>query len=151
MQSKLPLIYRPHKVASINLALIIAAPDLRIYIPPAESSFESDESLPVTCAVDSNPVQSPSAFQCLAKKQPLAIAIMVLGLLASAVTAFAAFLFPTFASYKAIKANDNTQLAPWLMFWSVQACFLFVEHWLYFLLQWYVILRFSALESSADT
>lgn len=63
---------------------------------------------------------------------------MVFGILASAITSLAAFAFPTFASYKAIKANDNSQLTPWLMFWSVQACILFVEHWCFFFLQWWV-------------
>jgi receptor expression-enhancing protein 1/2/3/4 len=39
-------------------------------------------------------------------------------------------LFPIFASYKALKANDQTQLTPWLMYWVVIACVIIVDNFL---------------------
>ncbi|KAK3994531.1 TB2/DP1, HVA22 family-domain-containing protein [Cladorrhinum sp. PSN332] len=46
------------------------------------------------------------------------------------------FLFPLFASYKALKTSDPAQLTPWLMYWVVLACALLVESWTIFILQW---------------
>lgn len=46
------------------------------------------------------------------------------------------FLFPVFASYKALKTSDPALLTPWLMYWVVLACALFVESWLGFILFW---------------
>ncbi|KAI1100344.1 TB2/DP1, HVA22 family-domain-containing protein [Jackrogersella minutella] len=48
----------------------------------------------------------------------------------------ASFLFPLFASYKALKTSDPTQLTPWLMYWSVLSCALLVESWTEFILTW---------------
>ncbi|KAI1118198.1 TB2/DP1, HVA22 family-domain-containing protein [Nemania sp. NC0429] len=48
----------------------------------------------------------------------------------------ASFLFPLFASYKALKTSDPTQLTPWLMYWSVLSCALLVESWTEFVLVW---------------
>ncbi|KAI0169280.1 TB2/DP1, HVA22 family-domain-containing protein [Hypoxylon sp. FL1284] len=48
----------------------------------------------------------------------------------------ASFLFPLFASYKALKTSDPAQLTPWLMYWSVLSCALLVESWTEFLLVW---------------
>ncbi|KAL7622048.1 hypothetical protein AAE478_007549 [Parahypoxylon ruwenzoriense] len=48
----------------------------------------------------------------------------------------ASFLFPLFASYKALKTSDPTQLTPWLMYWSVLSCALLVESWIEFILVW---------------
>jgi hypothetical protein len=66
---------------------------------------------------------------------------MIIGLAASLVTSVAGFLFPILASFKALKANDISQLTPWLMYWSVMGCLLFVEHWSYLILQWYLLAR----------
>lgn len=48
----------------------------------------------------------------------------------------ASFLFPLFASYKALKTSDPTQLTPWLMYWSVLSCALLIESWFEFVLVW---------------
>ncbi|KAI3321326.1 TB2/DP1, HVA22 family-domain-containing protein [Xylariaceae sp. AK1471] len=48
----------------------------------------------------------------------------------------ASFLFPLFASYKALKTSDPAQLTPWLMYWSVLSCALLVESWTEFILAW---------------
>lgn len=48
----------------------------------------------------------------------------------------ASFLFPLFASYKALKTSDPAQLTPWLMYWSVLSCALLVESWAEFILVW---------------
>lgn len=54
------------------------------------------------------------------------------------ISAIAAFLFPIFASYKALKANDPTQLTPWLMYWVVIAGVVVVENFLGWFLYQYV-------------
>ncbi|OTB14579.1 hypothetical protein K445DRAFT_62768 [Daldinia sp. EC12] len=51
-------------------------------------------------------------------------------------SSIASFLFPLFASYKALKTSDPAQLTPWLMYWSVLSCALLVESWLEFILYW---------------
>lgn len=48
----------------------------------------------------------------------------------------ASFLFPIFASYKALKTSDPAQLTPWLMYWVVFSCCLLVESWFTFILTW---------------
>ncbi|KAI0400264.1 TB2/DP1, HVA22 family-domain-containing protein [Xylaria palmicola] len=48
----------------------------------------------------------------------------------------ASFLFPLFASYKALKTSDPAQLTPWLMYWSVLSCALLAESWTGFVLAW---------------
>ncbi|KAI1822084.1 TB2/DP1, HVA22 family-domain-containing protein [Xylaria intraflava] len=48
----------------------------------------------------------------------------------------ASFLFPLFASYKALKTSDPAQLTPWLMYWSVLSCALLAETWTEFILVW---------------
>ena len=53
----------------------------------------------------------------------------------------ASFLFPVFASYKALKTSDPAELTPWLMYWVVLACALLVESWTEWLLVWYVVTR----------
>jgi hypothetical protein len=50
----------------------------------------------------------------------------------------ASFLFPIFASYKALKTSDPAQLTPWLMYWVVFSCCLLAESWVSFILTWYV-------------
>ncbi|ESZ99193.1 hypothetical protein SBOR_0400 [Sclerotinia borealis F-4128] len=46
------------------------------------------------------------------------------------------FLFPVFASYKALKTSDPALLTPWLMYWVVLAIALFAESWVGFILVW---------------
>jgi len=51
-------------------------------------------------------------------------------------SSIASFLFPIFASYKALKTSDPAQLTPWLMYWVVFSCFLLAESWVGFVLSW---------------
>ncbi|CAG8546463.1 12440_t:CDS:2 [Acaulospora morrowiae] len=44
-------------------------------------------------------------------------------LLYKAVCNFAGFLYPAYASFKAIKVNDTKSITPWLMYWTVMALF----------------------------
>ncbi|OJD23284.1 hypothetical protein ACJ73_05361 [Blastomyces percursus] len=46
-------------------------------------------------------------------------------------------LFPIFASYKALRTSDPSQLAPWLMYWVVMSIVLLVESWTYFIIGWF--------------
>ena len=50
------------------------------------------------------------------------------------------FVFPVFASYKALKTADPALLKPWLMYWVVLACALLAESWVGFILVWYVMI-----------
>jgi receptor expression-enhancing protein 1/2/3/4 len=47
-------------------------------------------------------------------------------------------LFPIFASYKALNANDPAQLTPWLMYWVVLSCVMLVEGWTSWITMWYI-------------
>ena len=53
-------------------------------------------------------------------------------------SSIASFLFPIFASYKALKSSDPAQLTPWLMYWVVFSCCLLAESWVSFILMWCV-------------
>ncbi|KAK0708540.1 TB2/DP1, HVA22 family-domain-containing protein [Lasiosphaeris hirsuta] len=55
---------------------------------------------------------------------------------AKLLSSIASFLFPLFASYKALKTSDPGQLTPWLMYWVVLACALLVESWTEWILVW---------------
>ncbi|KOS19983.1 Receptor expression-enhancing protein 2 [Escovopsis weberi] len=57
-------------------------------------------------------------------------------LLAMLLSSVASFLFPIFASYKALQTSDPAQLTPWLMYWVVFSCALLAESWVYFILAW---------------
>ncbi|KAI5464852.1 TB2/DP1, HVA22 family-domain-containing protein [Mariannaea sp. PMI_226] len=57
-------------------------------------------------------------------------------LLPMLLSSVASFLFPIFASYKALKTADPAQLTPWLMYWVVISCFLLAESWVYFIVSW---------------
>lgn len=46
-------------------------------------------------------------------------------------------LFPVFASYKALRSSDPSQLAPWLMYWVVLSVVLLAESWTVFIIGWY--------------
>jgi TB2/DP1, HVA22 family len=72
---------------------------------------------------------------CLVRGDPAPVGMIADGLVHSSV---ATFLFPVFASYKALKANDPSQLTAWLMYWIVIACILVVESWIGWFLCWQV-------------
>lgn len=55
---------------------------------------------------------------------------------AKLLSSIVSFLFPLFASYKALKTSDPAQLTPWLMYWVVLACALLVESWAEWFLCW---------------
>ncbi|RYP35899.1 hypothetical protein DL767_003588 [Monosporascus sp. MG133] len=57
-------------------------------------------------------------------------------ILPNLLSSIASFLFPLFASYKALKTSDPAQLTPWLMYWSVLSCVFLVESWAWFILFW---------------
>ncbi|KAM4062776.1 TB2/DP1, HVA22 family protein [Hirsutella rhossiliensis] len=57
-------------------------------------------------------------------------------LFATLLSSVTSFLFPIFASYKALKTSDPAQLTPWLMYWVVFNCCLLVESWVSFILAW---------------
>ncbi|KJR86314.1 HVA22 domain membrane protein [Sporothrix schenckii 1099-18] len=56
--------------------------------------------------------------------------------LPKALASVASFLFPVYASYKALNTADPAQLTPWLMYWVVLACVLLVESWTDWILVW---------------
>ncbi|KAI0998566.1 hypothetical protein K3495_g9629 [Podosphaera aphanis] len=60
----------------------------------------------------------------------------MLNTLAGLLSSIPTFLFPVFASYKALKTSDPALLTPWLMYWVVLACALFFESWTAFILDW---------------
>ncbi|KAL1888999.1 hypothetical protein Sste5346_009179 [Sporothrix stenoceras] len=57
-------------------------------------------------------------------------------ILPKALASIASFLFPLFASYKALNTADPAQLTPWLMYWVVLACVVLVESWTDWILVW---------------
>ncbi|RFU36228.1 hypothetical protein B7463_g5, partial [Scytalidium lignicola] len=57
-------------------------------------------------------------------------------LFANLLSSIPTFVFPVFASYKALKTSDPALLAPWLMYWVVLAIALLVESWAGFILFW---------------
>ncbi|CAM1502402.1 Fc.00g043860.m01.CDS01 [Cosmosporella sp. VM-42] len=57
-------------------------------------------------------------------------------LFAMILSSITSFLFPIFASYKALKTSDPAQLTPWLMYWVVFSICLLAESWVYFILTW---------------
>jgi hypothetical protein len=46
-------------------------------------------------------------------------------------------LFPIFASWKALRSSNPSQLAPWLIYWVVLSVILLAESWTVFILGWY--------------
>ncbi|KAL2760041.1 hypothetical protein ACRALDRAFT_2038767 [Sodiomyces alcalophilus JCM 7366] len=67
------------------------------------------------------------------------------GLVPHLLSSLAAFLFPVFASYKALKSSDPAQLTPWLMYWVVLSCGLLVESWLDWILFWVPFYSYARL------
>ncbi|KAK4186373.1 TB2/DP1, HVA22 family-domain-containing protein [Podospora australis] len=67
---------------------------------------------------------------------------------ANLLCSIASFLFPLFASYKALKTSDPAQLTPWLMYWVVLSILVLVESWTEWILIWvpfYAWIRFFFL------
>ncbi|KAI9758880.1 MAG: biotin holocarboxylase synthetase [Chaenotheca gracillima] len=56
---------------------------------------------------------------------------------AKLLSSVATFLFPVFASYKALQGHDSAELSPWLMYWVVLACVLLVESYTEWILAWF--------------
>ncbi|KAH8598947.1 TB2/DP1, HVA22 family-domain-containing protein [Bisporella sp. PMI_857] len=61
---------------------------------------------------------------------------MFFSTIANLLSSIPTFVFPVFASYKALKTTDPALLTPWLMYWVVLACALLVESWVGFILFW---------------
>ncbi|KAF7553726.1 hypothetical protein G7046_g7029 [Stylonectria norvegica] len=57
-------------------------------------------------------------------------------LFAMLLSSMTSFLFPIFASYKALKTSDPAELTPWLMYWVVFSICLLAESWVYFIVSW---------------
>ncbi|PYI16016.1 hypothetical protein BO86DRAFT_395289 [Aspergillus japonicus CBS 114.51] len=58
------------------------------------------------------------------------------GIIADLFSSVITILFPIFASYKALRSSDPSQLAPWLMYWVVLSAVLMAESWTVFILGW---------------
>ncbi|THC99688.1 hypothetical protein EYZ11_000849 [Aspergillus tanneri] len=56
------------------------------------------------------------------------------GIIADLFSSAITVLFPIFASYKALRSADPSQLAPWLMYWVVLSTILMAESWTVFIL-----------------
>ncbi|KAJ5915180.1 hypothetical protein N7454_011292 [Penicillium verhagenii] len=59
------------------------------------------------------------------------------GIFADLMSSIITILFPVFASYKALRSSDPSQLAPWLMYWVVLSVILLVESWTVFIIGWF--------------
>ncbi|KAJ4405667.1 hypothetical protein N0V85_004635 [Neurospora sp. IMI 360204] len=69
-------------------------------------------------------------------------------ILPNLLSSVASFLFPVYASYKALKSSDPAQLTPWLMYWVVISFIVLVESWIGWFLVWvpfYALARFFFL------
>ncbi|PWY68680.1 hypothetical protein BO70DRAFT_366047 [Aspergillus heteromorphus CBS 117.55] len=58
------------------------------------------------------------------------------GVIADALSSVITILLPVFASYKALRSAEPSQLAPWLMYWVVLSVVLMAESWTVFILGW---------------
>ncbi|KMU78306.1 HVA22 domain containing membrane protein [Coccidioides immitis RMSCC 3703] len=59
------------------------------------------------------------------------------GIIADLLSSVLTVLFPIFASYKALRTSDVSQIAPWLMYWVVLSIVLLVESWTFFIVGWF--------------
>ncbi|KAJ5790606.1 uncharacterized protein N7518_007617 [Penicillium psychrosexuale] len=59
------------------------------------------------------------------------------GIFADLLSSVITILFPVFASYKALRSSDPSQLAPWLMYWVVLSVILLAESWTFFIIGWF--------------
>ncbi|KAK3503785.1 TB2/DP1, HVA22 family-domain-containing protein [Neurospora crassa] len=69
-------------------------------------------------------------------------------ILPNLLSSVASFLFPVYASYKALRSSDPAQLTPWLMYWVVISFVVLVESWVGWFLVWvpfYAFMRFVFL------
>ncbi|KAI9828176.1 MAG: hypothetical protein M1826_006104 [Phylliscum demangeonii] len=62
--------------------------------------------------------------------------MFIFDLPAKLLSSIATFVFPVFASYKALQNRDGAQQTVWLMYWVVLACVLLVESWFEWVLVW---------------
>lgn len=61
---------------------------------------------------------------------------MLFDIFPKALASVASFLFPLFASYKALNSADPAQLTPWLMYWVVLSVVVLFESWTDWILAW---------------
>ncbi|KXG54006.1 TB2/DP1/HVA22-related protein [Penicillium griseofulvum] len=59
------------------------------------------------------------------------------GIFADLMSSVITIFFPVFASYKALRSSDPSQLAPWLMYWVVLSVILLAESWTVFIIGWF--------------
>ncbi|PYH96093.1 hypothetical protein BO71DRAFT_188654 [Aspergillus ellipticus CBS 707.79] len=59
------------------------------------------------------------------------------GVIADLLSSIITILLPIFASYKALRSADPSQLAPWLMYWVVLSAVLMAESWTVFIIGWF--------------
>ncbi|KAJ5747668.1 uncharacterized protein N7511_009364 [Penicillium nucicola] len=59
------------------------------------------------------------------------------GIFADLLSSIITILLPVFASYKALRSSDPSQLAPWLMYWVVLSVILLAESWTVFIIGWF--------------
>ncbi|KAI9729708.1 MAG: hypothetical protein M1834_006659 [Cirrosporium novae-zelandiae] len=68
-------------------------------------------------------------------------------LLPNLLSSVVAIAFPIFASYKALRTSDPSQLTPWLMYWVVLSTALLVESWTAFILTWFAVTQTPRIKS----
>ncbi|CAG7968169.1 unnamed protein product [Penicillium salamii] len=59
------------------------------------------------------------------------------GIFADLMSSVITIFFPVFASFKALRSSDPSQLAPWLMYWVVLSVIIWAESWTYFIIGWF--------------
>ncbi|KAE8353697.1 TB2/DP1, HVA22 family-domain-containing protein [Aspergillus coremiiformis] len=59
------------------------------------------------------------------------------GIIADLLSSVITILFPIFASFKALRSSNPSQLAPWLMYWVVLSAILMAESWTVWILGWF--------------
>ncbi|BCR88135.1 HVA22/TB2/DP1 family protein [Aspergillus chevalieri] len=59
------------------------------------------------------------------------------GIFADLLSSVVTILFPIFASWKALRSSNPSQLAPWLIYWVVLSVILLAESWTVFILGWF--------------
>ncbi|KAJ5327836.1 TB2/DP1/HVA22-related protein [Penicillium brevicompactum] len=59
------------------------------------------------------------------------------GIFADVLSSVITIFFPVFASFKALRSSDPSQLAPWLMYWVVLSIIIWAESWTYFIIGWF--------------
>ncbi|KAJ5881903.1 TB2/DP1/HVA22-related protein [Penicillium soppii] len=59
------------------------------------------------------------------------------GIFADIMSSVITIFFPVFASFKALRSSDPSQLAPWLMYWVVLSVIIWAESWTFFIIGWF--------------